>query len=53
MFINIQRPGETASDRSDPAHPSRYSNWPDYQPGGRPRSASVVIRKKDGGIIGT
>ena len=49
MFINIQHPGETASDRSDPANPSRYSNWPDYQPGGRPRSATVVIRKTDGG----
>jgi secreted PhoX family phosphatase len=53
MFINIQHPGETASDRSDPAKPSRYSNWPDYRPGGRPRSATVVIRKKDGGLIGT
>jgi uncharacterized protein len=53
MFINIQHPGETASDRSDPAHPSKFSNWPDYSPGGRPRSATVVIRKKDGGLIGT
>ncbi|MBN8494536.1 MAG: PhoX family phosphatase [Burkholderiales bacterium] len=53
MFINIQHPGETASDRSDPANPSKFSNWPDYSPGGRPRSATVVIRKKDGGVIGT
>ena len=53
MFINIQHPGETASDRSDPANPAKYSNWPDYQPGGRPRSATVVIRKKDGGLIGS
>jgi uncharacterized protein len=53
MFINIQHPGETASDRSDPANPARYSNWPDYRQGGRPRSATVVIRKKDGGLIGT
>ena len=53
MFINVQHPGETASDRSDPANPTKYSNWPDYQPGGRPRSATVVIRKKDGGLIGT
>jgi uncharacterized protein len=53
MFINIQHPGETASDRSDPANPSRYSNWPDYRQGGRPRSATVIIRKKDGGVIGT
>jgi secreted PhoX family phosphatase len=27
-------------------------NWPDYKPGGRPRSATVVIRKRDGGVIG-
>lgn len=53
MFINIQHPGETASDRSDPTDPARYSNWPDYRSGGRPRSATVVIRKKDGGLIGT
>ena len=53
MFINVQHPGETPSDRSDPAQPARFSNWPDYQPGGRPRSATVVIRKNDGGVIGT
>ncbi len=50
MFVNVQHPGETASDRSDPADPTRYSSWPD---GGRPRSATVVIRKLDGGVIGT
>jgi secreted PhoX family phosphatase len=53
MFINIQHPGETPSDRSDPAEPTKYSAWPDYRPGGRPRSATVVIRRKDGGVIGT
>jgi uncharacterized protein len=53
MFTNIQHPGETPSDRSDPAEPGKYSNWPDYQAGGRPRSATVVIRKRDGGLIGT
>jgi secreted PhoX family phosphatase len=53
MFISIQHPGETPSDRSDPADPARYSNWPDYTPGGRPRSSTVAIRKKDGGVIGT
>jgi hypothetical protein len=53
MFINIQHPGENASDRSDPADPAKYSNWPDYKAGGRPRSATVVIRKKDGGVIGS
>jgi secreted PhoX family phosphatase len=53
MFINIQHPGETPTDRSDPAEPTKYSAWPDYAAGGRPRSATVVIRKKDGGVIGT
>jgi hypothetical protein len=53
MFVNIQHPGETPSDRSDPAEPGKFSRWPDFAPGGRPRSATVVIRKRDGGPIGT
>ena len=53
MFLNVQHPGETPSERSDPATPARYSNWPDYKPGGRPRSATVVVRKRDGGVIGS
>ena len=53
MFLNIQHPGETPSERSDPAAPAKYSNWPDYKPGGRPRSATVVVRRQDGGVIGT
>ena len=53
MFVNIQHPGETPSERSDPAEPRRFSNWPDFRPQGRPRSATVVIRKADGGPIGS
>ena len=53
MFINVQHPGETPTDRSDPREPAKYSNWPDYTPGGRPRSSTVVIRKADGGVIGS
>ena len=53
MFINIQHPGETPSDRSDPGQPDRFSRWPDGTPGARPRSATVVIRRRDGGVIGT
>ena len=53
MFINIQHPGETSSERSDPAKPQAISNWPDGPGGGRPRSATVVVRRKDGGIVGT
>jgi secreted PhoX family phosphatase len=53
MFINIQHPGESPNERSDPANPRRYSNWPDQRPDGRPRAATVVIRRRDGGLIGT
>jgi len=53
LFINIQHPGETPSERNDPKEPRKVSNWPDFNPQGRPRSATVVIRKKDGGVIGT
>jgi hypothetical protein len=52
MFINIQHPG----DRGTPDDPTKGSNWPHtqgYGPSGRPRSATVVITKADGGIIGT
>ena len=52
MFVNIQHPGESPSERSDPAQPRRYSNWPDFNPVGRPRSATLVIRRDDGGVIG-
>ena len=53
MFVNIQHPGESPSERSDPATPRKISNWPDFNASGRPRSATVVIRKNDGGVIGT
>jgi secreted PhoX family phosphatase len=52
MFVNIQHPGETPSDRSDPAQPMRFSRWPDGEGASRPRSATVAIRKNDGGPIG-
>jgi secreted PhoX family phosphatase len=53
MFINIQHPGEPADDRSEPNAVRAISNWPDHRPDGRPRSATVVIRKLDGGFIST
>jgi uncharacterized protein len=53
LFINVQHPGETAGDRSDPKEPSKFSNWPDYAAGGRPRSSTVVVRRADGGVIGS
>ena len=45
--------GATWFPASTGANPRAYSNWPDYAPDGRPRSSTVVIRRKDGGIIGT
>ena len=51
MFINVQHPGATTPAEDFAA--GRYSsNWPD---GGNciPRSATVVITKNDGGVIGT
>ena len=39
--------------RPGPEAPHRVSNWPDFRPDGRPRSATVVIRKDDDGVIGT
>lgn len=50
MFVNIQHPGEAPDERGNPDHPNAVSSWPD---GGRPRSATIVIRKDDGGVIGT
>lgn len=52
LFINIQHPGETASERSDPAAPTRFSAWPEGPGAGRPRSATVAIRRRDGGVVG-
>lgn len=53
MFVNIPHPGEVPSNRSEPADPSRFSTWPSGVKGARPRSATVVIGKNDGGLLGT
>ncbi|WP_296508863.1 PhoX family phosphatase [Rhodoferax sp.] len=56
MFINIQHPGE-GSKMADIGNPAKYtSQWPanaGYGAGNRPRSATIVITKKDGGVIGS
>lgn len=55
LFVNIQHPGETASERSDPTRPTAVSSWPGNQfktaTGGRPRSATLVITRQDGGPV--
>ena len=56
MFINIQHPGESTA-QANIADPSKYqSQWPanaGYGAGKRPRSATIVITKNDGGKVGT
>ncbi len=63
MFVNIQHPGEVGShprapknpdgtvfsDNQIARNPTAFSQWP--TPGARPRSATVVIRRSDGGVI--
>ncbi len=53
LFVNVQHPGETPGERTDPAQPRRHGNWPDFNANGRPRSATLAIRKDDGGVIGS
>jgi hypothetical protein len=56
MFVNVQHPGESTAfwnaqlGAPTTTNPSSVSSWPF---GGRPRPATVVIRKLDGGKIGT
>jgi secreted PhoX family phosphatase len=52
LFVNVTHPGATPGGRSDPAAPRRVSNWPDFKPEGRPRSATLVLRRLDGGVVG-
>jgi secreted PhoX family phosphatase len=62
MFINIQHPGENTA-AGNIGDPTKFeSHWPGngggvaaYGPGGataRPRSATVMITRNDGGLIG-
>lgn len=51
LFVNIQHPGENTRAGAWPE-----SQWPGnrgYGPTGRPRSATIVITREDGGLIGT
>ncbi len=49
MFINIQHPGDSGTAED----PTATSTWPDGDPDGRPRAATVVIQRADGGRVGT
>jgi secreted PhoX family phosphatase len=59
MFVNVQHPGEMGSHPRKPAgytdndialNPTAFSTWPTA--GVRPRSAVVVVRRADGGVVG-
>jgi len=48
VFVNIQHPGD-----SGPAeNPTETSTWPDGPGAGRPRPATVAVRRVDGGVVG-
>jgi len=59
MWVNIQHPGDVPKVlkqqgvKKSAENPNAASNWPDHQRKGRPRSATVLITKDDGGVIGT
>jgi uncharacterized protein len=55
IFVNVQHPGELTNFWGTPtaANPRAVSNWPDFDPAGRPRAATVAIRKIGGGKVGT
>ncbi|HCA84078.1 MAG TPA: hypothetical protein DEQ61_00330 [Streptomyces sp.] len=48
LFVNIQHPGDSGT----PENPRSSSNWPDFSATGRPRSATIVITREDGGVVG-
>ncbi len=64
MFINVQHPGEMGNHPAAPykndgkaytdndiaRDPTRFSQWP--VPGMRPRAATVIVTREDGGVIG-
>ena len=56
LFVNIQHPGETTA-AANVGDATKYSSqWPanaGYGAGKRPRSATLVITKNDGGRIGS
>lgn len=55
MFVNIQHPGEDTPALGTGSSFALQSAWPGnqgYGPTGRPRSATIVITRKDGGVIG-
>lgn len=46
--MNVQHPGDSAPAED----PTATSTWPDGRGAGRPRPATVAVRRVDGGIVG-
>ena len=56
IFVNIQHPGEGTAMANVGDATKFQSQWPSnagYGAGKRPRSATIVITKNDGGVIGS
>ena len=56
IFVNIQHPGEGTAMANIGDATKYQSQWPSnagYGAGKRPRSATIVITKNDGGVIGS
>lgn len=54
LFVNIQHPGSSTAAWGAPTagNPRAVSDWPDRERAGRPRSATIAVRRLDGGVIG-
>ena len=55
LFVNIQHPGEKTPALGAAGQYAFESAWPGnqgYGQAGRPRSATIVIQREDGGLIG-
>jgi hypothetical protein len=55
LFVNIQHPGEKTPALGSAEQYAFESAWPGnqgYGQPGRPRSATIVIQREDGGLIG-
>lgn len=54
IFVNIQHPGEDTGSAEVADNTGHFqSNWPGIAGVDRPRSATIVITKDDGGVIGS
>ncbi len=52
LFVNIQHPGETSKPLAAGEPESMWPGNQGYGAPGRPRSATIVITRRDGGLIG-